>query len=50
MYSQYAVTAIDAYGNESPLIPIKSPFITIKEGSTPSERVKKAFEPLRGKK
>ena len=50
MYSQYAVTAIDAYGNESPLIPIKSSFITMKEGATPSERVKKAFEPLRGKK
>ena len=50
MHSQYAVTAIDAYGNESSLSPTSAPFITPEARISTYNKVKKALEPLRGKK
>lgn len=50
LYSQYAVTSIDAYGNESPLCPLGDNFYTEEKRRATEEKVKKAQEHLRGKK
>ncbi len=50
MHSQYAVTAIDAYGNESTLSTIGTTFISPETSICADTKVKKALEPLRGKK
>jgi hypothetical protein len=50
MHSQYAVTAVDAYGNESELIPIGAPFSAEEATIRIDEKVKKASVCLSGKK
>jgi fibronectin type 3 domain-containing protein len=50
LYSQYAVTSIDAYGNESPICPLGDNFYTEEKRRATEEKVKKAQEHLRGKK
>ena len=50
MHSQYAVTAVDAYGNESALIPIGAPFSAPEAAVRIDEKVKKASVCLWGKK
>ena len=50
MHSQYAVTAVDAYGNESELQPIGTPFSAAEAEKRIDDKVKKAFNCLSGKK
>lgn len=50
MHSQYAVTAVDAYGNESELQPIGTPFSAAEAEKRIDYKVKKAFNCLSGKK
>jgi hypothetical protein len=50
LYAQYAVTAVDAYGNESELIPINLPKNADSDPLSAEEKVKKAYEDLWGKK
>ena len=50
MHSQYAVSAVDAYGNESPLSSIDITFVAPETSISADNKVKKALEPLRGKK
>jgi hypothetical protein len=50
MHSQYAVTAVDAYGNESELIPIGASFSATEAAIRIDEKVKKASVCLWGKK
>jgi hypothetical protein len=50
MHSQYAVTAVDAYGNESELQPVGAPFSAAEAEKRIDEKVKKAFNCLSGKK
>jgi fibronectin type 3 domain-containing protein len=50
LHSQYAVTAVDAYGNESALNPLNTIKVIDIDTLTTDEKVKKAFEHLWVKK
>ena len=50
LYEQYAITSVDAYGNESALIPINIPKAADSNTLSSAEKVKKAYEHLWGKK
>ena len=50
LYEQYAITSVDAYGNESALIPINIPKAADSNTLSSAEKVKKAHEHLWGKK
>ena len=50
LYEQYAITSVDAYGNESALIPINIPKVADSNTLSSAEKVKKAYEHLWGKK
>ena len=50
LHSQYAVTAVDAYGNESELIPLNAIKSTDSDTLSTEEKVKKSLRTLVGKK